>query len=50
MRIKEVTTTLVWFGFETGSHYIALADLELGIIAQAGLKLRDLLLPPECWD
>ena len=38
--------------FETGSHCVALAVLELARVDRAGLKLTEihLLLLPKCWD
>jgi hypothetical protein len=46
-----INTSFSFFFFDTGSHYVALAGLELSV-DQAGLELREILLPlpPKCWD
>jgi hypothetical protein len=37
--------------FETGSHYVTQADLELALQSLSGLDLKILLpQPPKCWD
>jgi hypothetical protein len=48
--VTSVVGRLLLFFFKTGFLYVALVNLELKSVDQAGLTEICLSLPPECWD